>query len=107
MKFRPCIDIHGGKVKQIVGSSIGKSAVQENYVSEQYASYYASLYKEDGASGGHIILLDKPNSEAYERDLIQAQEALRRILLFTFSSDFSWPLSSAISRVKSSIRSAS
>lgn len=77
MKFRPCIDIHGGKVKQIVGSSIGKSAVQENYVSEQDASYYASLYKEDGASGGHIILLDKPNSEAYKRDLIQAQEALR------------------------------
>lgn len=48
MKFRPCIDIHNGKVKQIVGGSLkdeGNQA-QENFVSEQDAAFYASLYKE-------------------------------------------------------------
>ena len=50
MKFRPCIDIHNGKVKQIVGGSLkdeGNQA-QENFVSEQDAAFYASLYKEKG-----------------------------------------------------------
>ena len=53
MKFRPCIDIHNGKVKQIVGGSLkdeGNQA-QENFVSEQDAAFYAYLYKEKGLKG--------------------------------------------------------
>ena len=59
MRLRPCIDIHGGRVKQIVGGSIREGqAVKENFVSERDAAYYASLYRERGLAGGHIILLD-------------------------------------------------
>ena len=63
MKFRPCIDIHNGKVKQIVGGSLKDQGNQanENFVSEQDASYYAQLYKEKGITGGHVILLNKKN----------------------------------------------
>ena len=65
MKFRPCIDIHNGKVKQIVGGSLKDQGNQanENFVSEQDASYYAQLYKEKGITGGHVILLNKKDSE--------------------------------------------
>ena len=54
MKFRPCIDIHNGKVKQIVGGSLKDQGNQanENFVSEQDASYYAQLYEEKGITGG-------------------------------------------------------
>lgn len=78
MKFRPCIDIHNGKVKQIVGSSLcdlGNEAV-ENYVSEQDASFYADLYKENHLTGGHIIMLNAKNSEFYEETKKQALLAL-------------------------------
>lgn len=55
MKFRPCIDIHNGKVKQIVGGSLHDAGDQarENYISDQEARYYAGLYKRDGLKGGH------------------------------------------------------
>ena len=60
MQFRPCIDIHNGKVKQIVGSSLMSNfLIQENFVSEQDASYFANLYKNDNLYGGHIIMLDQ------------------------------------------------
>ena len=60
MQFRPCIDIHNGKVKQIVGSSLKDAGNQaeENFVSEQGAADYAKLYQKDGIKGGHIILLN-------------------------------------------------
>jgi len=50
MKFRPCIDIHNGKVKQLVGGSLKDKGNQadENFVSEKDAAYYANLYKKDG-----------------------------------------------------------
>lgn len=79
MKFRPCIDIHNGKVKQIVGGTLkdqGDLAV-ENFVSGQDASYYAELYKRDGIRGGHIILLNGKDSPYYEQDCIQAEKALK------------------------------
>lgn len=79
MRLRPCIDIHGGCVKQIVGGSIKEGqAVKENFVSEQNAVYYASLYREKGLAGGHIILLDSAaaDPEAYEADRAQALSAL-------------------------------
>ena len=78
MKFRPCIDIHNGKVKQIVGGSLldqGNQA-KENFVSEQDAAYYAELYKKDNLKGGHIILLNPSGTDYYELDCIQAREAL-------------------------------
>ncbi len=77
MEFRPCIDIHDGSVKQIVGGSLedGKGA-SENYVSDRDADYYAQLYRARGLAGGHIILLDKAGTEGYDRDLEQARKAL-------------------------------
>ena len=61
MEFRPCIDIHNGKVKQIVGGSLkdAGSRAKENFVSEQDAAFYARFYRESGIRGGHIILLNK------------------------------------------------
>ena len=78
MKLRPCIDIHNGRVKQIVGGSLsdeGKSAV-ENFVSEYDADYYAALYRKDDLPGGHIILLNPTGTPEYEADLEQARKAL-------------------------------
>lgn len=78
MRFRPCIDIHNGRVKQIIGSSLrdeGDSA-DENFVSEHDGAYYAELYKNDGLKGGHIILLNPEGSEYYEADCEQAFLAL-------------------------------
>ncbi len=78
MEFRPCIDIHNGRVKQIVGSSLKDqgSYAEENFVAGQDAAYYASLYKKDGIRGGHIILLNPPGSEYYEATKAQAMGAL-------------------------------
>ena len=79
MNFRPCIDIHNGKVKQIVGGSLrddGNEA-QENFVSDMEASDFARLYREKGLWGGHVILLNAAGSEFYEEDVRQAEAALR------------------------------
>lgn len=79
MEFRPCIDIHNGKVKQIVGASLkdaGDSAV-ENFVSERDAAFYARLYRDAGIRGGHIILLNPVDSGYYEETKAQALNALR------------------------------
>lgn len=70
MKFRPCIDIHEGKVKQIVGSSLTDSGAVENFVSSKDADYYAAIYREDSFPGGHVIMLGPGNKE-------QALKALR------------------------------
>lgn len=78
MKFRPCIDIHNGSVKQIVGGSLtdeGDSA-QENFVSVQDAAFFAKLYREYGLTGGHIILLNPVSSSYYEETKRQALAAL-------------------------------
>lgn len=79
MEFRPCIDIHNGKVKQIVGGSLrdaGDSAT-ENFVAEQDAVYFARLYKKEGIRGGHIIMLNAQSSGYYEATKKQALAALR------------------------------
>ena len=79
MKFRPCIDIHNGKVKQIVGGSLADAGnrADENFVSGQDAAFYANLYQRDGLQGGHIILLNPAGSEYYEATKEQAIKALR------------------------------
>lgn len=78
MKFRPCIDIHNGKVKQIVGGSLMDTGNQadENFVSDYDGGFYANLYKENGLTGGHIILLNPVGSDYYEADVEQAKAAL-------------------------------
>ena len=60
MKFRPCIDIHNGQVKQIVGGTLKDAGDQasENFVAKQDAAFYANLYKKYELKGGHIILLN-------------------------------------------------
>lgn len=72
MRFRPCIDIHDGKVKQIVGSTLTDKSAVENYVSEKGADYFANLYKDNSLRGGHIILLNKAGTEEYELTKKQA-----------------------------------
>jgi len=65
MKFRPCIDLHNGKVKQIVGGSLADGTEPEtNFVSEKPPAWYAELYKSDGLTGGHVIKLGQGNDEA-------------------------------------------
>jgi phosphoribosylformimino-5-aminoimidazole carboxamide ribotide isomerase len=78
MKFRPCIDIHNGKVKQIVGGTLNdlNDKADENYVSELDARYYAEFYKKDHLKGGHIILLNNIHSVYYEETKGQAVQAL-------------------------------
>ncbi len=78
MEFRPCIDIHDGKVKQIVGGSLeDDKAVSENFVSEKDADFFAEFYKEEGLRGGHVIMLNKAGTEAYEATKAQAKKALK------------------------------
>ncbi len=79
MRFRPCIDIHNGQVKQIVGGSltdIGDSA-KENFVSQIGAADYAKRYAADGLTGGHVILLNGKDSPYYEQTKQEALSALR------------------------------
>ncbi|PVV02043.1 hypothetical protein BB560_003515, partial [Smittium megazygosporum] len=65
-KFRPCIDLHSGVVKQIVGGTLTESneTLLENYVSSKDPSFYAELYKKHNLTGGHIIKLGPGNEEA-------------------------------------------
>lgn len=67
MRFRPCIDLHQGQVKQIVGGTLDDECpgnLQTNFVARKPASWYASLYRADGLTGGHIIKLGSGNDEA-------------------------------------------
>lgn len=79
MEFRPCIDIHNGKVKQIVGGSLKDQGDQatENFVAEQTAAFYAEFYRKDKIRGGHIILLNPESSEYYPETKRQALLALQ------------------------------
>ena len=66
--FRPCIDLHEGKVKQIVGGTLnsgdGESAPATNFVSDRTPEYFAELYRRDDLRGGHVIKLGPGNDEA-------------------------------------------
>src|SRR6267142_1271163 len=59
--FRPCIDLHEGKVKQIVGGTLGATGLRTNFVSDRSAAWFAELYKHDGLFGGHVIMLGTGN----------------------------------------------
>lgn len=79
MRFRPCIDIHNGKVKQIVGGSLADEGdrAKENFVASGDAAFFADLYRRDQLKGGHVILLNPPASSYYEATRSQALAALR------------------------------
>lgn len=79
MEFRPCIDIHDGKVKQIVGGSLSdksSDSLATNFVADQDAGFFANFYKERGIKGGHVILLNKSGTDEYELTKAQALLAL-------------------------------
>src|SRR5665213_2488645 len=59
--FRPCIDLHEGKVKQIIGGTLGDAGLHTNFVSEKSAAWFAELYKRDNLQGGHVIMLGAGN----------------------------------------------
>jgi len=70
--FRPCIDLHEGKVKQIVGGTLGDArGVQTNFVSDQNTAWFAELYKRDALRGGHVIMLG-PGNDAEARAALAA-----------------------------------
>ena len=74
MKFRPCIDLHQGRVKQIVGSTLSdarQGSLTTNFASDQPASHYAAMYQQDGLYGGHVIMLG-PGNEAAATGALQA-----------------------------------
>ena len=78
MEFRPCIDIHNGKVKQLVGASVqdqGDTA-RENYVARESAAWFADLFAQKNLKNGHVILLNRKDSPHYEETRRQALEAL-------------------------------
>ena len=79
MRLRPCIDIHNGKVKQIVGSSLqdADDKATANFVAKQDAEFFADLYHDAGLSGGHVILLNAQGSPYYEETKKQALAALK------------------------------
>ncbi len=64
--YRPCIDLHDGKVKQIVGGTLGgdPAALRTNFVAEQPAEFFAARYRDDGLTGGHVIKLGAGNDAA-------------------------------------------
>lgn len=65
-KFRPCIDLHSGQVKQIVGGTLttASSDLKTNYVSKLPAGHFAKLYKDNDLTGAHVIMLGPGNEEA-------------------------------------------
>ena len=65
-QFRPCIDLHDGKVKQIVGGTLSDSgdSPKTNFVAEHAPDYFAEMYRRDGLTGGHVIKLGPGNDEA-------------------------------------------
>jgi phosphoribosylformimino-5-aminoimidazole carboxamide ribotide isomerase len=69
--FRPCIDLHESKVKQIVGGTLGDSGPRTNFVSDRSAAWFAELYRRDGLAGGHVIMLG-PGSETEARAALAA-----------------------------------
>ena len=78
-RFRPCIDLHHGKVKQIIGRTLtdDEANLRTNFVSDQPSAYYAKLYREDDLSGGHVIMLGSGNELAAKEALAAYPQGLQ------------------------------
>ncbi|CAD6590193.1 MAG: Enzyme that catalyzes the fourth step in the histidine pathway [Tremellales sp. Tagirdzhanova-0007] len=81
-QFRPCIDLHQGVVKQIVGATLDldhallhpagpSSKLKVNFVAKHPPSYYAELYRQHRLTGGHIIKLG-PGNDGAAREALSA-----------------------------------
>lgn len=91
MKFRPCIDLHNGKVKQIVGGSLADGAEPEtNFVSEKPPAWFANLYKKDWLTGGHVIKLGSGNDTAAREALATWPNGLQVGGGITAENAFQW-----------------
>lgn len=79
MEFRPCIDIHNGQVKQIVGGSLSdhSDSASENFVATRDAAYYANHFRELGLRDGHVVMLNPASSSHYEATKAAALFALQ------------------------------
>ena len=78
LKFRPCIDLHDGKVKQIVGETLNDhNGLVENFVSAYSSAYYAEMFKKDALSGGHVIMLGPNNEQAAKEALAHYPQGLQ------------------------------
>ena len=78
-QFRPCIDLHAGKVKQIVGSSFidNDQTLETNFESVRSASHFAELYRDAGLCGGHVIKLGPGNDSAARKALASYPNGLQ------------------------------
>ena len=80
MRFRPCIDLHNGRVKQIVGGSLSdedQTSVRTNFESEKSAQWFARKYRQDGLTGGHVIQLGPGNAQAAQSALSAWPEGMQ------------------------------
>ena len=74
--FRPCIDLHSGQVKQIVGGTLSadsadSSSLRTNFVSPHSAGHFARLYRDNGLAGAHLIMLG-PGNDGAAREALAA-----------------------------------
>jgi phosphoribosylformimino-5-aminoimidazole carboxamide ribotide isomerase len=78
-RFRPCIDLHSGQVKQIVGGTLTSTSkdLRTNHISKLPASYFARLYRDIAAGGGHVIMLGPENEEAAREALAEWRGSLQ------------------------------
>ncbi|KAF2733483.1 Phosphoribosylformimino-5-aminoimidazole carboxamide ribotide isomerase [Polyplosphaeria fusca] len=71
-RFRPCIDLHAGSVKQIVGGTLStssESSLKTNFTSEHPSAYYTKLYRDNELAGAHVIMLGPGNDAAAKEAL--------------------------------------
>ena len=89
--FRPCIDLHQGQVKQIVGSTLFSSkGVKENFISDRPVSYFADFFKQRNLAGGHVVMLGKGNEQSCKKIIETWPEAFDVGGGLDFSSAKNW-----------------
>ncbi len=78
-RFRPCIDLHSGQVKQIVGGTLTttSSDLKTNHVSKLPASHFAKLYRDNALEGAHVIMLGPENEDAAKQALAEWPHGLQ------------------------------
>ncbi len=76
-RFRPCIDLHQGQVKQIVGGTLDTASLATNFVSDHSPAWYAELYRAKALTGAHVIALGPGNTEAAQSALAAWPQGLQ------------------------------